>query len=273
MNRLLTAQRLVELSHFHPKLQNLWYLVAATTFSVCNEPQEIPKLYHYAMMVKGPEATANQDLAKKTMDMFRKDSQSLKLLFNEMYCEPTSLQTELTEKLREALLKSSALSGLPKAINSLSHLKEATPIGLLSKVKHIDPSSSIPLFHNTKRCANESTNESAKEGLKHWSHIYSKVSEKVINNLNSSYPDLWYYTISHVYGPLLSFDGVLNAQETSLIIVASLVPQDVNPQLWGHLKGAVNVGCDKEVIEAVRSLSVMVAQWCGVEWKNEVVKL
>ena len=85
------------------------------------------------------------------------------------------------------------------------------------------------------------------DGLRHWNSIYNKVSTRVVNNLNSSYPDLWYYTLVHVYGPLFAFDEILSAQETSLVIIASLVPQDVNPQLRGHLKGALNIGCDKAV--------------------------
>ena len=80
-------------------------------------------------------------------------------------------------------------------------------------------------------------------------------------------------TLVHVYGPLLSFTGALTAQETSLVVIASLVPQDVNPQLRGHLKGALNIGCDFETIEAVRRLSILVSQWSGVQWKDGIVQL
>ncbi|CAI7190213.1 BBT_collapsed_G0031120.mRNA.1.CDS.1 [Saccharomyces cerevisiae] len=136
---------------------------------------------------------------------------------------------------------------------------------------------SSPLSETSMRRKHDKTiqerDHTIQNGLRHWNSIYNKVSTRVVNNLNSSYPDLWYYTLVHVYGPLFAFDEILSAQETSLVIIASLVPQDVNPQLRGHLKGALNIGCDKETVEAVRGLAILISQWCGVSWKSGVVKL
>ncbi|CAR23122.1 Pxp2p [Lachancea thermotolerans CBS 6340] len=267
---ILTAQRLVQLATFHPKLQNTWYLLAAATFSACNEPQEIPRLYHFAMI---NELWMGQTLraANKAIEITH-DAENLQSQLNEVYREPTPFQKLATDKFREVLLKSSALTGLPKAINSLQALKVVTPEGLGAAAEQVDTKSDMA-WTDTKRCAEQNGQQTIRDGIEHWSKIYNKVSDKVANNLNSSYPDLWQFTLCHVYGPLLSYDEVLSAQETSLAIIASLVPQDVNPQLWGHLKGAVNVGCDPETIDAARNLSILVATWCNVRWRSEVVKL
>ncbi|CDO94351.1 unnamed protein product [Kluyveromyces dobzhanskii CBS 2104] len=273
----LTAQRLVTISKWNGKVSVLNYLVAASALSVCNEPIDIPKIYHLAMMMSGePQRSENELLdAANNVIKFCESAEPIDdpARYEKLYKVPTTDQRELTEKFREALLKTSPLSGLPKAINSLRILSSVTPVSLLPPYQHVSKNSTNvhDLFPETKR--NVESDIEIERGMKHWNHLYGKVSGRVINNLNRSYPDLWQYTMSHVYGPLLSFSDVLNAEETSLIIISSLVPQDVNPQLWGHLKGAVNVGCSKEAIENARSLSIQIAQWCGVEWKGDVVKL
>lgn len=273
----LTAQRLVAISKWNGRFSVLNYLVAASTLSVCNESKEIPKIYHLAMVMSeenSPDDSALIDAANSVVTLCDKaESNDDASAYESLYQAPTVHQRELTEKFREALLKTSPLAGLPKAINGLRALHNVTPISLLAPYQHVSKNSTNvhDLFPKTKR--NTDSDNEIERGMKHWNHLYGKVSGRVINNLNRSYPDLWYYTMSHAYGPLLSYSDVLDAQETSVIIISSLVPQDVNPQLWGHLKGAINVGCSKEAIENARTLSIQIAQWCGVEWKGDVVKL
>ncbi|SCU94261.1 LANO_0E06216g1_1 [Lachancea nothofagi CBS 11611] len=271
VSTILNAQRLVQLAGFHPKLKNVWYLIAATTFSVCNEPQELQKLYHFAMFNDSHPGESLKS-AKMTMDLLQTNAEKLESQVNELYEEPTVSQRIITQKLREALLKSSALAGIPKSINSLQSLKLVTPRELKPNTEDIDANSSR-LLVGTLRPTAETVEQTIQHGVHHWNKVYSKVSNKVVNNLNSSYPDLWQFVLCNVYGPLLSFDEILNAQETSLVIISSLVPQDLNLQLWGHLKGALNVGCDQETINAARNLSIVVAKWCEVRWKSDVVKL
>ncbi|QLL31504.1 hypothetical protein HG536_0B03670 [Torulaspora globosa] len=277
MVSLLNAQRLVSLAQFDPKLKNIWYLIAAVTFSVCNQPQEIPKLYHYALLLNS-EGEKNDvgSLADRTIDMLRNEKLALRTSIDELYPQPSALQRQLTERFREAFMKSGPLGGLPKAINVLTQLKEVTPTKLLPSTQEIDPfaaaSGGQSCYESVGR-ARENPEKTTRRGLEHWNQIYSKVSKRVANNLNTCYPDLWYYTLAHVYGPLLSYDEILSAQETNLIIIASLVPQDVSPQLRGHLKGALNLGCDRETVDAARNLAILVSGWCGIALKSDAVKL
>ncbi|CCK69876.1 Pxp2p KNAG_0D01240 [Huiozyma naganishii CBS 8797] len=281
MKSILNSQRLLQLYQFHPKLKDLWYLIAASTFSACNQPQEIPKLYHYAMLLSNGNANKYRvTVAYKTTELLSQEPTKRSEMIEQIYRHPSEEQRSVTKKLREAMLKSAPLAGLPKAINSLQILKEYTPSTLLSKTSPIDPweaamTDEIPC-PNTERHICETRKDHVDvihDGLRHWNSIYNKVSSRVVNNLHSSYPDLWYFVVAHVYGPLFSFDDILSVQETSLIVIASLVPQDVNPQLKGHLRGALNIGCDFDTIEAARQLAVLVAQWCGIEWEDGIVKL
>ncbi|SCV02049.1 LAMI_0G15412g1_1 [Lachancea mirantina] len=270
---LLTAQRLVQLAPFQQQLKTSWYLCAAAAFSVCNQPKEIPKLYHFALLSESRQEEQVMEVARQAIAIAETDQASMPQLLAHLYPSVTPFQKMVSEQFREALLKSSVLCGLPKAINSLAALKEATPNDLKPQVTELDPNDPKNALGPVRKSRKQSLEFYKEEGLEHWNHVYSKVSGKVMNNLNSSYPDLWYFALCHVYGPIIAFDEILNARETSLLIIACLVPQDVNAQLWGHLKGALNVGCSGESIEAARSMSILISKWCGVRWQGEIVKL
>ncbi|SCU93329.1 LAME_0F03422g1_1 [Lachancea meyersii CBS 8951] len=271
VNHILNPQRLVQLAGFHPKLKKFWYLIAATTLSACNEPQELQRLYHFAMLNETQPEEAFKN-AIRTTELLQNSPTKLESELDNMYGEPGNMQKLMSQKLREALLKSSALTGIPKSINGLQALKLVTPRKLKPITEDIDAHSGR-LFEGTMRPTDAAPDHTVECGIHHWNQIYSKVSNKVVNNLNSSYPDLWQFVLCNVYGPLLSFDEILDAQETSLVIIAALVPQDLNAQLWGHLKGALNVGCDQETVGAARNLSITVSKWCGIRWKSDIVKL
>lgn len=283
MINILNAQRLLQLYQFNPKLKDIWYLTAAVTFSVANQPQEIPKLYHYAMLLSNENSYKYRvTLAYKTIELLNEPAEKRMNMINEIYENPTDLQRQVSARFRETLLKTGALAGLPRAINGLHTLKEFTPKSLLPKTSEIDlwdaamgkedPCPQEETLRKQMR-SDKDVNEIMHRGIDQWNMIYNKVSNRVVNNLNSSYPDLWYFTLMHVYGPLFSFDSILSKQETSLVVISSLVPQDVNPQLRGHLKGALNVGCDYDTVEAVRRLSILVSQWCNVKWRDGIIGL
>lgn len=282
MGSIINEQRLLQLYQFHPKLRNAWYLIAAATLSVANQPQEIPKVYHYAMQLSARNADKyHVTLAHKTMQLLSDvDPEQQKQTLEREYQFPSVRQNLVSEKMREALLKTGPLAGLPRAINGLHTLKEFTPSKLLPKASNIDAweatmGDEIPCPESYRKVVEckEDQLEVVHRGLRQWNTIYNKVSNRVVNNLHSSYPDLWYYTLIHCYGPLFSFDKILSVPETSMVVISALVPQDVNPQLKGHLRGALNVGCDFETIEAVRTLSILVSEWCGIKWVDGVVKL
>ena len=65
------------------------------------------------------------------------------------------------------------------------------------------------------------------------------------------------------------------------MVLASLIPQDVNPQLKGHLVGALNNGATEEEVKAVRDVVIKVCEASGMKmldaqslngwgWREEV---
>lgn len=341
---VLNAERLVRLAYKYPNLHDTWYLVACACLLVVNQPQEIPKVLHFALRQQLLENCAAKDkrlltdqylvklaadsesLASKYIDMNAVGVNLPDILLPHTYYDKLPLgfkyskgedihdaQLLVAAKVREVVLKSIALAGLPKAINALMILKTVTPTTLLPSSTPVRPYQVHPgqvpsseivqedvsgtRFEDvTYEGAGSSTTDTIDgpinrdsidtkqiqkdlhRGSEFWNTIYStKVNMRIRKQMLNAYPDLWYYAYHHAYAPLLSFTDILSARETSMCIVASLIPQDVNPQLKGHLRGALNVGATKEEISELRQLVFDICEWSGnVTWrdgKDSVAKL
>ena len=68
------------------------------------------------------------------------------------------------------------------------------------------------------------------------------------------------------------------------VVLACLIPQDVNPQLEGHLIGALNNGATEDEVKAVRGLVIKVCEAAGLKklengsldswgWREDVANL
>lgn len=106
-------------------------------------------------------------------------------------------------------------------------------------------------------------------GSDFWSAVYGKILTRVRNQMYRAYPDLWQYALHSVYGPILSNTDVVPAKETSFCVLTALIPQDVNPTLKGHLRGAVNLGATRQELHDIRLLTFDICDWSGnVHWKG-----
>lgn len=102
-------------------------------------------------------------------------------------------------------------------------------------------------------------------GQKFFDQVYGKVTNRVMGQMDRSGTEDLGLLARIEYGYILSPTGVLNAAETSYVVLAALVPQDVNPQLKGHLVGAVNNGASREEVNAVRGLVVRICEAAGMK--------
>ncbi|GMM51308.1 Pxp2 protein [Starmerella bacillaris] len=154
-------------------------------------------------------------------------------------------QKKRTLQIQEAIFKSSGLCGLPRVINSLTSLKSVIP-------EHL----------KQREMIRDSERNYQTDGSQLFSKVYGKVTQRVLGNMRMAYPDLPYYATNCLYGPLFSPTEGLEAKETCMVIVAALVPQNVKPQLKGHLKGALNCGATQEEVESVCELTKLITHWC-----------
>lgn len=330
---ILTSERLVKLAYNYPSLYNNWYIIACACLTVVNKPEEIPKVFHFALRQQLLEFSPDKSLlTNKFLLKLAHDSISSSEKYQDMnavgvnlpdvllpytYHEKLPLafkysrsedihaaQSKVACKTREVILKCAALAGLPKSINALMLLKTVTPTNIRPNMHPMRPPTVNPGHVSSSEIIQEDvagtyfdSDDSpdpecmfdtidgpisteaidAKQitsdlvrGSKFWNSIYTnKVNTRIKRQMLTAYPDLWYYAYHNVYSSLLSYTEVLSARETSMCVVASLIPQDVNPQLKGHLKGALNVGVTKEELNDLRCIVFDICDWTGGHfWKG-----
>jgi len=79
--------------------------------------------------------------------------------------------------------------------------------------------------------------------------VYGAQAERLLENARALHPDLARWMVTEGYGKVLSREALpLPARE--LCIVALLVWQDAAPQLYSHLRGALNAGVPEAQVDA-----------------------
>ncbi|CCT72340.1 uncharacterized protein FFB20_12246 [Fusarium fujikuroi] len=231
--------------------RDTWYFVTATTLSALNRPDELPEVFKNAIG-EGSETTGNGIPSRDD-------------------------QLRISRRLREALLKASAVGGMPKSINALMSLKSATPEYLLD-----EPGMGTSLRH--KDIHDTAPAQVLGRGQAFFDAIYGKISRRIMGQLDQSgAPDLGLLA-RLTYGYVLSNTDVLTPAETSFVLIASLIPQDVNPQLKGHLRGAFNGGASVDEVRAVRDIVIKICEASGMKkleenaiggwgWRSEVANV
>jgi len=236
----------------HPHLpHHTWYFITGATLSALNRPDEIPHVFKYAIE-KGPGALDSAQGHDEQLTMAR--------------------------KMREALVKTAAIVGLPKTINALLALKDGTPTSLLDEPLAFSPTNRPVEVYDIP------SSRILHRGQVFFDHIYGKVAKRVMGQMDRSGSEDLGITARLMYGYILSNTSVLSAAESSFVLMAGIVPQDVNPQLKGHLKGALNHGATIEEVKAVREIVMRICEAFGMKrlsddapagwgWRGEVANL
>ncbi|CAF3502863.1 unnamed protein product [Fusarium graminearum] len=164
-----------------------------------------------------------------------------------------------------------------KTINALLSLKSATPEELLDEAGTGTDSAS-PRY---KDIYDTQPAQILQRGQRFFENIYGKISRRIMGQLErSGAPDLGLLA-RLTYGYVLSNTDVLTPVETSFVLIASLIPQDVNPQLKGHLRGALNGGASEDEVRAVRDVVIKICEASSMKklednaiggwgWRSEV---
>ncbi|KUI60051.1 hypothetical protein VP1G_07308 [Cytospora mali] len=213
---------------------DVWYIVVATTLCILNRPEEIQTVYEHAV-ARGYNDQGQNGVALADSGRLR-----------------------IARRLREALLKTSAIGGLPKTINALLELKKVVPAHLSD-----EPDGESPT-HRRQDMYDTPSSQVIERGQAFFNRCYGKVAERVRTSLDHSGTEDLGLAARLTYGYVLSPTAILTEAETSFVMIAGLIPQDVNPQLKGHLKGALNGGASIEQVRAVRQVAVDVCRAAGM---------
>ncbi|KAK2045305.1 carboxymuconolactone decarboxylase [Colletotrichum somersetense] len=234
--------------------RHVWYFVAATTLTILNRPDEIPQIYQHVMRY----GVGSED-AKPGSDE----------------------QLTISRKLREALIKASAVGGMPKTINSLIELKKVTPEHLLDEPHESENHMTSSPTARYVDIYDTPSYKVLQRGQDFWNKIYGKISRRIMGQMDRCGTEDLGLTARLIYGYILSNTNVLSPVETSYVLIAGLIPQDVNPQLKGHLRGALNGGASIEEVRAVRAIVIEICKAAGMKqlgddmpagwgWRSEV---
>ncbi|TFY55077.1 hypothetical protein EVJ58_g8478 [Rhodofomes roseus] len=236
LNTLKSAFPSPPLTRPEAVLTQPWYIVAAVSFSASRKPAAVPIVFEFvlheleaAQLVAGVRADSEEGLAQRI---------------------------KLISKIREALLHSGLLSGVPRIIESLIALHGITPEELQAKEVLRDRTKTIADYEQS--------------GEKLFRSMYRETADTVQGLLDRAYPDLGWFCNTVGYGITYGGTDVLTQVEVSYAIVAALIAIDAPRQITWHLANAQHGGATFEEARAVREISVKVAQAAGVTWSGGV---
>jgi alkylhydroperoxidase/carboxymuconolactone decarboxylase family protein YurZ len=160
----------------------------------------------------------------------------------------------------------------------LLELKKVTPEELLDEPESFSPTARRADIYDTP------APQIMQRGQSFFEAVYGKITRRVMGQMDRSGTEDLGLMARLMYGYVLSNTSVLSAAETSFVMIAGLIPQDVNPQLKGHLRGALNGGATVEQVKAVRSVVVEICMASGMKmlddsspagfgWRSEVADL
>ncbi|KAH9857554.1 hypothetical protein C2E23DRAFT_865373 [Lenzites betulinus] len=206
-------------------LPNPWALITAVTFSASNAPEAVPVVFKYAL-----EELKEEQRAQGTPDETAAKEQLL-----------------LARKIREGVLQSGLLSGMPRVTMPVN-LRETKVL----------------------RDTNKHMTEFDKSGEQLFRSMYRDTADSVQNLLDSAYPDLGWWCNTIGYGVTYGGTDALTQVESTYAIVAALIAVDAPRQVGWHLANARHGGASLDEARAVRRIAMEVAQLVGVTWRGGV---
>jgi 4-carboxymuconolactone decarboxylase len=137
--------------------------------------------------------------------------------------------------VEEALLQSYLFLGYPAALRGLAAWRRVSELPALAEP------------------ARDSA-EWERRGTAICAQVYGGQYERLRANIAALHPDMERWMVIEGYGKVIGRPG-LDLVDRELCIVALLAPQEAGPQVYSHLRGALNAGADEtDVDEAVRRL-------------------
>jgi 4-carboxymuconolactone decarboxylase len=95
----------------------------------------------------------------------------------------------------------------------------------------------------------------AARGAETCQRVYGGQYPRLRSNIAGLHGDMERWMVAEGYGKVLSRPG-LDLATRELCIIALLAPQDAAPQLYSHLRGALNAGASEQDVEQAMALIV-----------------
>jgi len=144
-------------------------------------------------------------------------------------------RTTAAGAVEEALLQSHLFLGYPAALNGFGLWREVS--GLPAPAPLADDRATWP-----------------ERGAEVCAKVYGGQYARLRENVAGLHPEMERWMLEEGYGKVLGRPG-LSLATRELCIAAMLVALDARPQLYAHLRGALNVGAGPEVVEEALTLA------------------
>ncbi|ORZ16932.1 hypothetical protein BCR42DRAFT_413530 [Absidia repens] len=173
--------------------------------------------------------------------------QDISQLYQQVNLSVTNMKDRetLILRLKEGIFKSSAIVGIPKVINALGQLQAAIP----NDVKDNLPTSTIRPTTEWQDIVDQ-----RQRGTALFNKIYDRHASRVLNNLEKDYPDLAQLALEDTYGKVLSNVDRVGALDTSFVVMAGLMVQDLPAQVKGHYYGAIHHGATEQQLSSLETI-------------------
>ena len=134
------------------------------------------------------------------------------------------------DQVEEVVLQAYLFAGYPAALNGFRLWREAS--GRPAPAPSADD-----------------TAEWAERGAEVCRRVYAGQYDRLRANVAALHPDMERWMLSEGYGKVLGRPG-LDLATRELCIAALLASMDAEPQLYAHLRGAINAGATEDEVEA-----------------------
>ncbi|OIW28608.1 hypothetical protein CONLIGDRAFT_632882 [Coniochaeta ligniaria NRRL 30616] len=161
--------------------------------------------------------------------------------------------------MKEALLKTGIIYGIPRLINAFRSLITAIPSPESNETVSIRSHIRVPA-------------DTDERGLAYMRNIFRADLDPFLGTMEAYWPDLRTLVVTTIYGYYQSDVSILDAVTTSQLNIASLVPMDVTAEVAWHMRGTIRNGGTREQLEAAYGIAIEACRVCEVVLKNEMPK-
>lgn len=157
---------------------------------------------------------------------------------------------ELIRRIRETLLKATALLGIPK------------PAEALIAIGRVERDSDTDLSFSREGWQRDQDNHL--RGMTWLKQVYAHNTTALLD-LFQNHRDFGFWVCDMAYGLLLSDRQVLDDVDTELIALPAVMGQNMPRQTYWHIRGTRRLGIPKEDVQMVCDCVHEVARFCGIE--------
>ncbi|KAM5351011.1 hypothetical protein ACJ41O_003734 [Fusarium nematophilum] len=200
-------------------LEDTWYCIAVCSFAASNKGQYVAHVFREAIRPRPDDIEYHRHVSRR---------------------------------IKEGLLKTGIIYGIPRLINAFRSLVKALP----------SPSSNDTSSTRNHIATPADTND---RGIAYMRNIFRADLDPFLESMDTYWPDLRTLVVTYIYGYYQSDTAVLDAVTTSQLNIATLVPMDVAAEVGWHMRGTIRNGGTEEQLRAAWEIAVEVCGICEVE--------